>query len=124
MPGTLSTITSVFPPEERARAVGIWAGFAGRRRHARHARRRLDARPLLVDVDLLRRPPAVSAVTFVAILAFVPATRSTEHVGLDPLGTVLSALGIGGLVLGIIEGPIRGWTDPLTVAALVAGVVL
>src|SRR5262245_22296991 len=28
MPGTLSTITSVFPPEERARAVGIWAGFA------------------------------------------------------------------------------------------------
>ncbi len=29
MPGTLSTITSVFPPAERARAVGIWAGFAG-----------------------------------------------------------------------------------------------
>ena len=29
MPGTLSTITSVFPPEERPKAVGIWAGFAG-----------------------------------------------------------------------------------------------
>ena len=29
MPGTLSTITSVFPPEGRAKAVGIWAGFAG-----------------------------------------------------------------------------------------------
>ena len=29
MPGTLSTITSVFPPEGRARAVGVWAGFAG-----------------------------------------------------------------------------------------------
>src|SRR5471032_1857341 len=29
MPGTLSTITSVFPAEERARAVGVWAGFAG-----------------------------------------------------------------------------------------------
>src|SRR5439155_19572035 len=28
MPGTLSTITSVFPQEERAKAVGIWAGFA------------------------------------------------------------------------------------------------
>src|SRR4051812_36138183 len=28
MPGTLSTITSIFPPEERAKAVGIWAGFA------------------------------------------------------------------------------------------------
>ena len=29
MPGTLSTITSVFPPEGRAKAVGVWAGFAG-----------------------------------------------------------------------------------------------
>src|SRR6266536_2871201 len=28
MPGTLSTITSVFPADQRARAVGIWSGFA------------------------------------------------------------------------------------------------
>jgi predicted MFS family arabinose efflux permease len=54
----------------------------------------------------------------------VPNTRSSEHVGLDPLGTVLSALGVGGLVLGIIEGPIRGWSDPLTLAGLAVGVVL
>jgi MFS family permease len=29
MPVTLSVITSSFPPEQRARAVGIWSGFAG-----------------------------------------------------------------------------------------------
>src|SRR5713101_8195994 len=29
MPGTLSTITSVFPAEEKARAVAVWSGFAG-----------------------------------------------------------------------------------------------
>ncbi len=29
MPVTLSVITSTFPPEDRARAIGIWAGFAG-----------------------------------------------------------------------------------------------
>ncbi|MGE3621925.1 MAG: MFS transporter, partial [Acidimicrobiia bacterium] len=29
MPVTLSVITSSFPAEERARAVGIWSGFAG-----------------------------------------------------------------------------------------------
>ncbi|MDQ3544520.1 MAG: MFS transporter, partial [Actinomycetota bacterium] len=28
MPGTLSTITSVFPADKRARAVGVWTGFA------------------------------------------------------------------------------------------------
>src|SRR5262245_50995855 len=29
MPATLSIITTIFPPEERARAIAIWAGFAG-----------------------------------------------------------------------------------------------
>src|SRR5262245_31067607 len=29
MPTTLSIITSVFPPEERGQAVGVWAGVAG-----------------------------------------------------------------------------------------------
>ena len=29
MPATLSIITSIFPAEERPRAIAIWAGFAG-----------------------------------------------------------------------------------------------
>src|ERR1700728_3339241 len=29
MPATLSTITGTFPPAERTRAVGVWAGVAG-----------------------------------------------------------------------------------------------
>ncbi|MEY2627604.1 MAG: hypothetical protein RJB08_1363, partial [Actinomycetota bacterium] len=29
MPVTLSIITSSFPPENRGKAIGIWAGFAG-----------------------------------------------------------------------------------------------
>ena len=29
MPVTLSIITSSFPPDERAKAIGVWAGFAG-----------------------------------------------------------------------------------------------
>jgi MFS family permease len=29
MPVTLSVITSSFPVEQRARAVGVWSGFAG-----------------------------------------------------------------------------------------------
>jgi EmrB/QacA subfamily drug resistance transporter len=123
MPGTLSTITSVFPPEERARAVGIWAGFAG----AGGTLGMLGAGWMLGHfswTSIFFVTAALSAVTFVAILAFVPNTRSSEHVGLDPLGTVLSALAIGGLVLGIIEGPIRGWSDPLTIAALLTGLVL
>jgi len=123
MPGTLSTITSVFPPEERARAVGIWAGFAG----AGGTLGMLGAGWMLGHfswTSIFYLTAIVAAATFLAIVAFVPDTRSSEHVGLDPMGTVLSAFSVGGLVLGIIEGPIRGWSDPITVAGLAVGVVL
>ena len=62
--------------------------------------------------------------TLVALIVIVPSTKAAEEVGLDPVGAVLSALAIAALVIGIIEGPDRGWSDPLTVGALVAGVVL
>jgi len=29
MPATLSIITNIFPPQERGRAIGVWAGVAG-----------------------------------------------------------------------------------------------
>ena len=29
MPGTLSILTVTFPPQERAQAIGIWAGVSG-----------------------------------------------------------------------------------------------
>src|SRR5947209_12393813 len=44
--------------------------------------------------------------------------------GLDPLGTVTFVLGLTGLVYGISRGGLAGWSDPLTIAGLVAGVVL
>jgi EmrB/QacA subfamily drug resistance transporter len=123
MPGTLSTITSVFPPEEQAKAVGIWAGFASVG----------GTLGMLVSGALLEGfawgsiflvTAAVAAVLLVGTLVAVPSTRATEHVGLDPLGSVLSALGIAAVVLGIIEGPERGWSDPLTLGALVGGAAL
>jgi EmrB/QacA subfamily drug resistance transporter len=122
MPGTLSTITSVFPPEGRAKAVGVWAGFAGAG----------GILGMLVGGALLERwfwgsifvvSAIVAAAALVATLLTVPESREGDHVGLDPWGAVLSVLGIGGLVLGIIEGPSRGWSDPLTLFAIVGGAV-
>lgn len=123
MPGTLSTITSVFPPEERARAVGVWAGFAGAG----------GILGMLVGGALLEQwwwgsifviGAVLAAATLIATVLAVPETREGDHVGLDPIGTVLSALAIGGLVLGIIDGPSRGWSDPVTLAGIVGGAIV
>jgi EmrB/QacA subfamily drug resistance transporter len=122
MPGTLSTITSVFPPEGRARAVGVWAGFAGAG----------GILGMLVGGALLEQwwwgsifvmSAVLAAAALIATIVAVPESRETEHVGVDPLGAALSVLAIGGLVLGIIEGPSRGWSDPMTMVGIIGGVV-
>ena len=63
---------------------------------------------------------AVSAVTSVR---YAPNTKESSEHRFDTVGSVLSAVAIGGLVLGIHEGPEKGWTAPLTMAALIVGVV-
>lgn len=122
MPGTLSTITSVFPADQRARAVGIWAGFAGA-----GGTLGLVAAGALLEVfwwgAIFVVTAGLAAVALVATAVSVPSTRDAEHSALDPLGSVLSVLAVGGLVLGIIEGPARGWTDVVTLGGLVVGVL-
>lgn len=122
MPGTLSTITSVFPADKRARAVGIWTGFA------------MAGGTLgLLGSGLLLKwfswestfvvAAIIAAVALAGIVIAVPSTKAGEHVGLDPGGTVLSALAVGGVVFGIIEGPEKGWTSPVTLAGLAVGLI-
>ncbi|MCU1427646.1 MAG: multidrug transporter, partial [Actinomycetia bacterium] len=120
MPATLSTITSVFPPEKRATAVGVWAGIAG-------AGGMLG---LLVAGAMLEQwwwgsifvvTAALAGVALVATVVMVPETRASHTVHLDPPGALLSVAAAGGLVFGIIEGPSRGWTDPITLSGVLGG---
>jgi EmrB/QacA subfamily drug resistance transporter len=122
MPGTLSTITSVFPETERAKAVGVWAGFAGS-----GAFLGLVASGALLEGfwwgSVFLVIGALAAVAFLFALFAVPETSDPDEANLDPPGALFSLLGIGGLVLGIIEGPERGWTDWLTLSGLVGGAI-
>jgi EmrB/QacA subfamily drug resistance transporter len=123
MPTTLSIITNVFPPEERGRAVGIWAGVAGAGAMV----------GLLLSGLLLEwfSWPAVFAINVVlAALAIlltgpiVPTSKSERQVSLDPAGGLLSSVGLFGLVFAIIEAPLRGWTDGLTLGGFSVGLLL
>ncbi len=122
MPVTLSVITSSFPPEERARAIGIWAGFAG-------AGGIIGLFVSSFIVDNLTWPWLFAMPVVLAVVSFVLTVRAVddskeEHEGrFDVVGSIASTLAIGGLVLGIHEGPERGWSDPLTVLGLGAGLI-
>ena len=123
MPATLSILTAVFPPEERSRAIAIWAGFAG----AGGAIGLLSAGLLLEyfwwgSVFFVNIPIALVALTMVTLL--VPTSRDTRQRPLDPVGGLLTASGLTGLVYGLIQGPEFGWSDPFVIGGFVAAVVL
>jgi EmrB/QacA subfamily drug resistance transporter len=122
MPATLSIIATVFGPAERPKAIAIWAGFAG-----------AGGVIGLISSGLLLRSfwwGSVFAVNIplvvlmaIAVLAFVPTSRDPDATRLDPVGAVLSIIGLVALVYGIIEGPEKGWSSTETVGAFAVAVV-
>jgi DHA2 family multidrug resistance protein-like MFS transporter len=122
MPATLSLITTIFPPEERARAIAIWAGFAG----GGAALGPIVSGALLNHFwwgsALLANVPVI-ALTLVMVAIFSPTSKDPNATPLDPTGAVLSLIGLGALVYGIIEGPEKGWTDAPVLLAFAFAVV-
>ena len=120
MPATLSILTNVFPPEERGRAIGVWAGISGIG---------IAIGPLLggylVDhfswgsVFTVNLP--VVAVAIIAGGLIVPSSKDPDAQKLDPIGAALSIVGLVSLVFGLIEAPQEGWTDPKILAAFAIG---
>ncbi|HEY8482538.1 MAG TPA: MFS transporter [Spirillospora sp.] len=103
MPQTLSIITNVFEPRERGRAIGIWAGAVG----LAVAIGPLTGGLLLAhfwwgSVFLINVPVITVAIALTAVL--VPESRNPEPGRLDPIGVVLSVIGLVVLSYGIIRG--------------------
>ena len=123
MPATLSIIVSVFPPSERAKAIAVWAGFAG----AGGAIGIIGGGALLEffwwgSVFFINVPIAIVAGLLIA--ALVPTSRDEHATPLDPVGSVLSIAGLGLLVYAIIEGGEAGWTAGITLGSFVTAVAL
>jgi EmrB/QacA subfamily drug resistance transporter len=123
MPATLSILTNVFPREERAKAIGIWAGMASIG---------IGLGPffggLLLEyfdwtaVFLLNVP--VAAIALASGFVLVPESRDPKPGAFDLAGAALSVTALVSLVYGVIEAPERGWTDPLILGCFGVAAVL
>jgi len=124
MPCTLSILTNVFTGEgERARAIGIWSGTAG----LGVAIGPILGGFLLVhywwgSVFLINVP--IAAAGLLATAWLVPNSRNPAAKQADPVGALLSIVGLGLLLWGLIEAPSRSWTDASILGAFVASAVL
>ena len=123
MPGTLSILTVTFPPEERAKAIGLWAGVSGLA---------LALGPLIGGyltqhaswhwVFFINVP--IGIVAFLVGTRTVRESRSEQERRLDIPGLVLGTGGLFAITYGLIEANRKGWSSPDIITALAAGAVL
>lgn len=116
LPSTLSTLNATFTGKERGIAFAVWGSTIGGM---------AAVGPLLggwlttsyswrwaFGINVI-----VGAVIVAGLLLYVRETREEGAVhGVDLPGTVLSALGLGGLVFALIEGQRFGWLSAKTAA--------
>lgn len=119
----LSLATVLFDERERPRAIGIWgaANFIG-----------LPLGPILGGwiltnawwgwIFLINVPIALLAL--VAVAALVPESRASIRPRVDLLGVALSAIGLVGLMYGIVQAGDQGWTSPAAVGPATAGLAI
>ncbi len=119
MPGTLSIITDAFPPSQRGKAIGTWAGVSALA---------LAVGPVLGGflteyvswraIFYINLPVGVLAV-LAATLVVRESRDTTVDRRVDVLGVGILTVGLTALVLALIEGNSWGW-DSLAVIGLVA----
>ncbi len=121
LPQTLSTLTAVFPRQERSKAFGIWAGAMG----VGMALGPFLGGTLVDQIDwsaVFWVPAPLSAMALIA-LTLVPPTKSVLHTKLDVPGALTGTVGMLALVFSIIEGIPRGWDDPVIIATISVAVL-
>lgn len=121
MPVTLAVITSTFPTEERAKAIGVWTGVAG---GGGILGMYLSA--VLVDFAswrwLFALPVVLVILAGLMTLRSIPGSREVFTERFDTVGALTSMVAITSLVLLFHEGPERGWTSREALASLAIAV--
>ena len=123
VPGSLAIINATFSDAERGRAIGTWSGFSA----ITTAIGPVMGGWLIENVSW--RAAFFINVPFAAIVVFLSLTfmeESRDHTrgrSIDWRGATLAVVGLGGLVLGLLEWPPLGATHPLVLSSLAIGVV-
>jgi EmrB/QacA subfamily drug resistance transporter len=129
-PQTLAILTSLFPPERRGAAFGVWGGVAGLATVAGPT----VGGAIITYIDwrwifFINVPIGIAAL--IATFLIIPDLRPGRHHGWDLVGVFLATAGLFGIVFGLIEGQRYNWgefaygvTIPEIIIAGVALIVL
>jgi len=109
-PQTLAILTSIFPPERRGAAFGVWGGVAGL---ATITGPTLGGAIITYTdwpwIFFVNVPVGIGAL--IATFLIVPDLRPGRRQGWDLVGVALATAGLFGIVFGLIEGQRYNWGE-------------
>jgi EmrB/QacA subfamily drug resistance transporter len=122
-PQTLSIITTLFPPERRGAAFGIWGAVAG----LATVTGPTAGGAIITYIDwrwifFINVPIGILA--FVATFLIIPDLRPGRSHGWDVLGIVLATAGLFGIVFGLIEGQRYNWGEIASYGVTIPEVII
>jgi EmrB/QacA subfamily drug resistance transporter len=122
LPATLSIIVTVFPREERPKAIAVWTAVGGLGIALGPVGGGLMIEAWGWSAAFWLFLPLVTAA--LAGMSIVPESRDPRNVGLDVPGAILGTAGVTTLVYAIIRGGEHGWGDEVVVWSFVAAAAL
>ncbi|AUG76926.1 MFS transporter [Kitasatospora sp. MMS16-BH015] len=123
MPATLAIIMNVFERHEQPKAIGIWAGAVGLAIAIGPITGGLLIEHFWWGSVFLVNVPIVAA-ALVAMALFVPDSKDPKPGKLDPIGVLLSIIGLVALIYGIIKGgELADFTAPAAWVPTLGGVL-
>ncbi|TCC59795.1 DHA2 family efflux MFS transporter permease subunit [Kribbella pittospori] len=123
-PASLALLAAACPrPQERVRAIGLWAGISGIGLAAGPVAGGVLADAFGWPAIFLVNVP-IGVVLVLVGLRILGESRNPSAAAVDVPGTILSVLGVGALTYGLIEGGSRGWTSPVILTSFAAAALL
>ncbi len=122
VPGSLAIVAATFEGAARGRAVGTWTAWTGIAIVIGPA-----GGGALIGITSWRsifwvNIPLIAATVLLTLHSVEESRDEDAFLGIDWLGILLSAIGLGGPTFALIEQPANGWGDPMVWAPMAVGV--
>jgi EmrB/QacA subfamily drug resistance transporter len=123
VPGSLAIISATYDGAERGRAIGTWSGFSA----ITTAIGPVVGGWLIENVSwrsaFFINVPLATIVILLSLRSMDESRDPSRSGRIDWIGALLAVMGLGGIVLGLLEWPPLGPTHPLVIGSFVIGFV-
>lgn len=123
IPGSLALISAAYPPAERGAAIGTWSAFSAITAAIGPVIGGFIVEHYSWKWAFLLNVPLSAALLIICLIKVPGDLGRPSHDPVDVPGAALATTGLAGMVFALIEGPARGWADPVVWGSAGVGIL-